>query len=449
MHRVSPAPDAAATADRPPSLSAASPPTEDEAAAAEANAPDVAPVDGSDPSAPSPPNVSEEELRALQEAMAADAAAQREAGATSSGSQTTSTPPSGFALQSLNPDLAFIADVAAAYFTREPTLETGEHDPHETGFTLQQLELAVGKSVDPYFRFDANIVFRTEDVEVEEAYATTLALPHRLQLRLGQFLTRFGRINSTHPHQWAFVDQPLAIGRIFGPEGSRGVGVEASWLMPLPWYVELVASATDARGEETARSFFGGDEAAKVRTPLDVQYTGALKQFFAVSDDWSLLWGLSIANGPNPSGYRARTDVYGTDLYLKYRPITDPANPTIVSLQAEVFYRRRQIPGDVLQDLDGYAELFWRFEPRWGVAARYELGSPVWGLHGHVVVDPLDPEWTAVRHRISTNVTFWPTEFSRIRLQGGVDEPRWEREPDWSLMLAFEFAIGAHGAHAF
>lgn len=396
-------------------------------------------------------SVSPEELEALERAMAEDAAAAEAGPALSPAAENAPPAPAantgGFGLQSLNPDIAFITDVAAAYFSSDEPLQSGGHDPQATGFTLQQLELSVGKSVDPYFRFDANIVFSQFGVEIEEAYATTLALPHQLQLRIGQFLTRFGRINASHPHAWSFVDQPFAIGRVFGGEGNRGLGGEVSWLSPLPWYVELVGSVTDARGEATARSFFGADP-LEIESPLDFQYTGAVKQFFPISDDLSLLWGLSAATGPNASGYSNRSDVYGTDVFLKYRPISDPSNPTILSLQAEVLYRRRQIPDDLLQDFNGYVQAFWRFEQRWGVAGRYEFGSAAYGLDG-VVVDPLDPEWLTPRHRVAANVTFWPTEFSRIRLQAGSDVPTWRAEPTWSLMLAFEFAVGAHGAHTF
>ena len=37
-------------------------------------------------------------------------------------------------------------------------------------------------------------------VELEEAIMTTRSLPKGLQLKAGQFLTEFGRINPTHPH---------------------------------------------------------------------------------------------------------------------------------------------------------------------------------------------------------------------------------------------------------
>lgn len=349
--------------------------------------------------------------------------------------------------QSLNPDLSLIADFAAAYFSRDGSLETGGHDPKDTGFNLQALELHAGSAVDPYFRFDANIVFGLESVEIEEAYATTLDLPFGLQARFGQLLTRFGRLNSTHPHTWDFVDQPFALGRVFGGEGNRGLGVELSWLTPLPWYVEWVLSSTRADGEDTARSFYGA-ESPRVRNPSDLLYVTALKQFFPLSDNWSLYWGVSGAFGPNATGDSTRTAVYGTDIYLKYRPITE-GSFTIVSLQSEWLLRRRQIPGALLTDVNGYAQLFWRFAQRFGTAARYEYGSPAIDSDGHVFrADPLDPTWTASRQRVAANVTYWPTEFSRLRLQGSRDVPGYT-DGVWAVFLAAELVTGAHGAHAF
>jgi hypothetical protein len=373
------------------------------------------------------------------------APSQTPAGPSSPGAAAPLPVPQGLAPSWL--DLSFVLDVALAAFTAEEPLQGGAHDPIDNGFTLQQLELAISSVVDPYFRFTGNIVFSQFGVEIEEAFVTTLSLPASLQMRGGQFLTRFGRMNNTHPHSWDFADQPFVFSRLFGGEGNRGLGVEVSWLSPLPWYLEVVGSATDARGAATARSFFGADN-NRVVTPLDFQFTGAVKQFFPVSDDLSLMWGLSAATGPNASGYRNHTDVLGTDLYVKYRPTTG-AFPTVLSLQAELLYRRRQVPGDLLTDLGGYAQVHWRFDRRWAANVRYEFGTPAHGRNGQVAPDPLDPEWTATRQRISTNVTFWPTEFSRLRLQAANDRVGWRDEPDYSVFLTLEAVMGAHGAHAF
>lgn len=394
---------------------------------------------------------SPEELAEIEAALAADEEA-RDDGADEGGGadEEPSQPRSavGRALQSLNPDLSFIADIALAWFSTDDHLQTGGHDPTSNGFNLQQLELSVSAAVDPYFRFDANLVFSLFGVEIEEAYATTLGLPGRLQLRLGQFLTRFGRINPTHPHSWEFVDQPFAVGRVFGGEGNRGLGLELSWLTPLPWYVEILGSATSAAGASTNRSFFGGQDLG-IDSLDDFLYVVAIKQFFALSDDWSLYWGISAAFGPNGTGRDNASEIYATDIYLKWRPI-DGASYQVFSLQTEWFYRRRQIPGDVLQDVSGYAQVYWRFAQRWAAAARYEYGSPPWDAGGDTAEgDYLDPLWLDHRHRVTVNATFWPTEFSRFRLQGSVDIPRWQDDPVWAAMLAAEFVTGAHGAHEF
>jgi hypothetical protein len=377
---------------------------------------------------------SAEELELLEQSLAADAT--EEQGESRGDAVTRAV---GAAMQSLNPDMSVILDVAAAWFSEEP-LQAGAHDPNTTGFTLQQLELHLSANVDPFFRFDTNIVFAQFGVEVEEAYGTTLGLPWSLQVRAGQFLTRFGRINATHPHSWSFADQPLVTGKFFGGEGSRGLGMEASWLAPLPWYVELVASGTDPSGECCARSFYGGSGLGIERLQ-DVLLTTAVKQFFPLDDDWSLLWGLSGQLGPNATGNNNRTDIYGSDLLLRYRPVAAQGR-TSVSLQAEVMLRVREVPGVRLEDWGGYAQLVWEIDREWAAGARVDFVRAVAG-------DPLDPEQVGDRHRTSAQITFYPSLFSRLRLQGNADVPAWRTEPIFAVILNLELVVGAHGAHSY
>jgi hypothetical protein len=396
---------------------------------------------------PTPPAAENQaDLREIQAALAADSRSTEPQAPAATSSPAPAASSSSAGVQSLNPDLSFIADFAAAAFSTENHLQSGAHDPQRNGFNLQALELSLGASVDPYLRFDSHITFDLGGVDVEEAYGTTLGLPFRLQARLGQFLNRFGRLNASHPHTWNFSDQPFALGRVFGGEGNKGLGTELSWLTPLPWYVELVGSAMMAEGDETSRSFLNGSE-RRVRGPQDLLLLAAAKQFFPLSDDWSLAWGLSGAFGPNPSGPGNRSAVYGSDVYLKYRPIT-AQSPLVLSLTSEWFYRRRQVPDDIVQDVSSYTELFLRFAQRWAAAARYEHGTPAFGSSGARVIDPLDPDWTASRQRVALALTHYPSEFSRFRLQVSRDMPAW-RTPIWAGFLTAELAIGAHGAHAF
>jgi hypothetical protein len=393
---------------------------------------------------PAPPSA--QETAEIEAALAADRAE------TEVASDSPSTPAAAGDSRpnALNPEIAVIADFAFAVYSDEDHRQTGNHDPEATGFDLQQLEISLRAAVDPYFRFDSNLVFDLFSVEIEEAYATTLDLPLRLQARLGQFLTRFGRLNATHPHAWDFADQSFAIGRVFGPEGNRGLGAELSWLTPLPWFVEVIVSSTTAG----ARSFYG-EQTLEVEGLLDFQHTAAIEQFFELGDDLSLLWGLSAAVGPNATGRDNFTELYGTDLYLKYRPITR-ASETAVSFSTEWIYRRRAIPRELLQDLNGNTQLVWQITNRWSTGARWEWGTPAYGQDGEVAdetgdtsLDPLDPDWRLHRHRFSAQLTYRPTEFSRLRLQTSLDMFDWFRDEVVAVFLTAEIVAGAHGAHTF
>lgn len=390
------------------------------------------------PTSVEPPALSEEDRRLLEESLGKDSAA------------TPAVPEApdpvtgrGIAqrlLQGMNPDMSLIFDGALAAFSSENNLQSGGHDPRKSGFNLQQLEMHLSSTVDPYLHFEANIVFAQFGVEVEEAYAETLQLPYGLQTKAGQFLTSMGRLNPTHPHSWSFVDQPLFHGKLFGSEGSRGLGTEVSWLVPVPWYVQLKASLHNADGDCCARSFFGSSQ-LPVRRPQDLLATVRAEQFFPLDDDWSAYWGLSTQLGPNASGADNRTDIHATDLYVRWRPASDPLR-RFVALQVEALSRARQLPGVLLRDHGGYAHLVWHFDLRWETGVRTEYGT---GRTG----DPTDPDWTGDRWRHSAQVTFYPSHFSRIRLQGSMDNPAWRSEPVFAAFLALETLVGEHGAHKF
>lgn len=378
-----------------------------------------------------PAGLSEAELKALAEGAAADA---------SSAPAAPATPQATSSAALSNPALSLILDTALAGYSEGKPLLTGGHDPKRNGFNLQQLELHAESSVDPYLTLQANIVFAQFGVEVEEMYAESLALPGGLQLKAGQFLNAFGRINPTHLHSWSFADQPLMIGKFFGSEGSRGLGAQLGWLLPLPWYVEIKAAATDAVGACCARSLLGGND-LPVRSPADVAYTGNLKTFLPLDEDWSLTLSTSGQAGPNASGNGNRSEILGGDLYLRYRPVADPERRHL-SLQVEHAVRARQVPGRSLVDHAGYAQLVGALALRWELGVRTEWTTGVAG-------DPLDPDWTTNRQRHAAQLTFYPSHFSRVRVQATLDRPTWRSEPIWGAVVALEALIGAHGSHGF
>lgn len=360
----------------------------------------------------------------------------------------TPADPTAGAPQSMNPDISAIVDFAFAHFSDEPDLRGG-HDPANQGFNLQGVELAVESAVDPYFEFNSYIVFSLFGVEVEEAYATSLSLPANLQLRAGQFLTNFGRTNPTHLHVWDFTVQPLVLGKFFGGEGLRGLGVELSQLLPLPWFAEWSLAVQNIGGASTGRSWLGSP--GDVRNPLDLGVTPRLEQYWELTPSLSTMFGLSATFGPNDTGRGNRSEVYGADLLLHYNPAGAGGHREI-GLQNELMVRRRQTPGDaddtegaVLQDFGGYSELYYTPDRFWRFAGRYEFVSGVED-------DYLDPQWDRDRHRVGANVSYYPSHFSRIRLEHNVDFMPYRTDLDELVhmtMLQFEVVIGAHGAHQF
>lgn len=368
--------------------------------------------------------------------------------------------------QSLNPDISLDGLFSAGYFSEAEHLNLGGHDPKERGFTVQNIEASLLSVVDPYFQGEAHIIFGLDHgesfLELEEVFLTSLALPFNLQLRAGQFFTRFGRINSIHPHTWDFADQLIINNRLLGPDGLRSVGAQLSYLLPLPFYLELITSAQNAFGE-TAVSFLNiaeeGEENTflgypiidrKVKSLSDLLYMTRINSSLDFTDTTTMLIGASSLFGPNGSGEGARTKILGADLYLKWRPIVSVRGWPFISWQSEIMWRDYEAgeAGETnetqtvinLKDWGLYTQFLYGFRPRWVLGARSEYAK------GEDEADPLQDR----RYRLSANITFYPSEFSKWRLQYNYDvsESR-EDEPIHAVFLQWEFLMGAHGAHQF
>jgi hypothetical protein len=346
------------------------------------------------------------------------------------------------------------------------SLQGGDHDPHVRGFTVPNAEISLDGAVDPYFRGFANIVWKLDPegetgVELEEMYLLTTSLPANLQIKAGQFLTDFGRQNSQHPHSWSFVDQPLVLTRLLGPEGLRSQGIRLSWLPPTPFYTEAMVGVMNSAGS-TAFSFRSGESAVihggepvsrGVDGLNDLLIVPRITSSVDLTSTQTVLFGASAALGPNNSGPDARTRIYGADLYWKWKSARAMQGFPFVSLQTEAMVRNYDaaerisaenptdtLPAERLKDWGVYSQLLWGVKPR-----------IVLGLRGEVV-DGDDAAFAVDsrvrRYRVSPNVTWYPTEFSKLRLQYNYDD-REGIGTDHSLWLQVEFILGAHAAHKF
>ncbi len=326
----------------------------------------------------------------------------------------------------LLPDISAIGSASLHWQTFDPALspraEAGPGADHRVVPVFDELELAVQSVVDPYARADIFISFAPEGVSVEEAYLTTLSLPAGLQIRAGTLKSPFGRINQQHPHIWDFVGAPLALTRIVSPDQLNGPGADLAWLAPVPWFAELhLAYQVTAPALPALPADAGTRDG---RTAV-----ARLVQFFDLTDSATLGVGVSAARVSLP-GDGARDDLAAADLFLKIRP---PTTRAYLAVQAELFGRRIQGPHADGGRLGGYAQAVWRTGPFWAWGLRYDDAPGA--------VSGVEQRWSAL-------MSYIPSEFSRFRLQAGLDQLP-GGGTGWEAVLAMEFAIGAHGAHPF
>src|SRR5216117_3477190 len=348
-------------------------------------------------------------------------------------------------------------------------IEVGDHDPQQRGFNARNIELAFDGAVDPYFEGFANIVFKLDndnetEVEVEEAFMQTTSLPFNLQLKAGQFFAAFGRLNPTHPHTWDFADTPLVNGLFLGPDGLRGVGAQTSWTLPLPWYSQLIFASQNGRGS-TGFSFRNpGDDGMffdrittdrEARGLQDFVWIPRWENSIDLSPTQVVLAGVSGAFGSNETGANSRTQIYGADFLYKWKSSHAEGGFPFLKWQTEFMYRRFQAGhgaddsfpvAETFHDWGMYSQVLWGFKKGWVAGIRGDYVD----MQDSKFTDDLDRQ---SRWRISANLTWYPTEFSKIRLQYNQDSLEENfflssRQVE-SVFLQWEFILGAHGAHKF
>jgi hypothetical protein len=369
--------------------------------------------------------------------------------------------------QSLNPDMSAILDADFGWQRRAPQLLSGD-DPdlhaegtrHALGFTAQEVELAFSAIVDPYFKGEIYLTIpNLGGIEVEEAFATTTSLPWSLQVKGGSFRSAFGRQNGQHLHVQDFTRRPLINAAFLGADGMRGPGAQVSWLAPLPFFLTLYAEAFSLAADPADETqvlpqpvpTFGSESSRRPTLAAEA------KAFFPLGEAWSLYGGLNFASGKSPglslgsagtAGVGREAQLYGADLYLKWKPVNVAQGYESLALQAEAILRHFA-SGDGLDDEwdgGGYAQVVAQFARRWFL-----------GIRGDIVGVPSSAA-LARSERVGVSLTFQGSEFSRLRAYFEAEHAATpssaflpQAQPQWApaAYLQLEYSIGAHGAHPY
>ena len=346
----------------------------------------------------------------------------------------------------------------------------------EPGFSLREAEIAFSGSVDPYF--DVYTIFAVGDgaIEVEEGYFLTRKLLPGLQLRGGKFYSGFGYVNKQHPHQWDFVDQNLPYDMLLG--GSiNDTGVQLTWLPSLPFYTQIGVEALQGDNEGFAAQLGGEASPFFDEKPGPRLFTGWLKVSPNLGYSNAVQVGASYAfsrrhqalvahdHEVEPVEGEAHVDeafqgdgqVLGLDFVWRYDSPRQYGRGDF-TLQAEYLRRVTDLSlvgageeaaaGETRKATqDGfYAQAVYGLASRVTLGLRYDVAGMTNRIEGGEESESYDDS-----RRFSANLTFNPTEFSRLRVQytrgdfavGGA------REKYDQVYVQFQMSLGAHGAHKF
>ncbi len=311
--------------------------------------------------------------------------------------------------------------------------------------SLRETELALQGVLDPFARADFFITFEDGGAPtIEEGYTTWLYLPFGLQAKTGIFRTNFGRMNRTHRPEISQTDYPSPIKNFLGTEGQKEPGISISGLIPNPW---------DVYSEFTGEILTPSDDGVKGKDQI---YLAHLKNFFAITNNSTIELGLSFqtrdisdTNDDTMTKRNFRQTMEGIDLTYIWRPAGQRLYKSF-TWQTEFFASQREIGSF---DDDGFTE---------DVKDINSLGLYTYGEYqltrrlfagvrfdySQFPTNDKDSEWA-----ITPYMTFWQSEFSRLRLEyshkarNSVTVP--VEEGDNSLTLQATFSLGSHRPHPF
>jgi hypothetical protein len=397
------------------------------------------------------------------QAVASDAAAQA-AAQLPEPPPPPSAPAGGGGASAFNPAISLILGGSYTNASRDPgdwniagfPPSGGEVGPGERSFNLGESELTFAANIDPYFSGQLTAAITGEnEIEAEEAFVRTSALPDGFTAKLGRFFSGFGYLNEVHAHAWDFVDQPLVYQALFGGQFKQN-GVQVKWLAPADLFVEFGAETGNGDGFPSTRRARNGLNG----TTLFAHVGGDIGDYTSWRTGFSWLdqhaenreGGIIDAGEPLFDAFTGDSRTVVIDGVLKWAP--SPRR----QLKVQGEYMRRRESGDIadgagtlLADdyrstLSGwYLQSVYQFAPRWRVGARYDSldsGTPRYTLAP-------DGLLSANPDRLSLMLDWNPSEFSRLRAQYDWDNARDDGDTDRILRLQYIYGIGAHGAHKY
>ena len=319
------------------------------------------------------------------------------------------------------------------------------------GMHLQAADVEITSNVDVYMQ--SKFVFGADEEEglgIEEAYLTSLRMPIPITVRGGLMLNTFGRYNLYHIHHMVFAENPLILNYIFQSKLNE-VGIEASYLVPLPWYSDLLAGFLNGSNDKLFNS--GKQE--------DFAYLGHFENFWDITDETTFRLGTSYLTGAKGLRYATETPfdstintitsmVWGIDFQLKWKPLRRGRYHSFI-LEGEYVNAALAVDHNFTRPLHGYyVQGLYQFGLKWWIQSRLEWFKRSKDLYNYFPA----PAGIMMRNqedfsgkRISLALAYVPTEFSAFRLQYNFSQ--FEEADEQQIIVQVNVTIGSHPAHKY
>lgn len=332
----------------------------------------------------------------------------------------------------------------------------------EEGFGLGHTELNLSSNIDDKFHGALTAVLESHgdetELELEEAFIETLALPYGVNVRAGRFLSDFGYLNNQHMHTDSFVERPIAY-RTFLGSHYYDDGVRANIVLPTDLYVKFGVEALSGNKMSSV------EDGSKVGV-----YTTTMKLGNDFSESSSWQFGLSYLRNENGKvkefedhdhGHEEEHDhshaaavtganLYGADFVWKWAPDGNYKYSNF-TLSAEYMLSDGVVDSKYKNDAESpdnlsayYVSGVYRFNPSWSTGLRYGEAE---SYDGHAHGDHM--HFTALNDKEMDAMIAWDSShFGTIRAQyTRIDNQ--DSETDNVFTLQYVMTFGAHGAHAF
>ena len=245
----------------------------------------------------------------------------------------SAAPPQGMRGRPINlPDISVIGVI-------DGHLSDDRRDASRNRLGFGEVEAAFQGFIHPEMRADVFLAIHRHgshyEAEICEAKVSFLRVFEGLSVEVGKIHVNFGKLNKVHTHHRLMIDAPPLLAGFLGDHGLVGQGAVASYLLPLPFYLQADAGAWQVAGHEHEASSKGSVvdvSGMEVEVPVfdecdefslaDKVYTGRVRTSFALTDRSELEIGTSgaVGRGAHFVEHLDKARVIGADLTFRIWP---------------------------------------------------------------------------------------------------------------------------------